>query len=180
MVQGVHCGEQPYKVLALCALAIGLCCLGLLRFRVQTDPQHLWVGANSLAAKEKAQYEVWTCLNVKASPDAVRLVTFQLDGASYQVNAGQQYGEDDQHVEYGVSSWLNLANLWVFCTSLCSTSLCSLRASFLLPNSSAGVGCTSSAVFISNAVSLSAFPLTPWKGHPPTPAQIQWSLQCLQ
>ena len=58
MVQGVYCGEQPYKVLAMCTLAICLCCLGLLRFRVQTDPQHLWVGANSLAAQEKAQYEV--------------------------------------------------------------------------------------------------------------------------
>lgn len=68
MVQGVFCGEQPYKVLALCALAIGLCCLGLLRFRVQTDPQHLWVGANSLAAKEKAQYEVCLCLHSSLAP----------------------------------------------------------------------------------------------------------------
>ena len=57
-LQGVYCGTHPYKVLLMCGVAIGLCCLGMLRFRVQTDPQHLWVGANSLAAKEKAQYEV--------------------------------------------------------------------------------------------------------------------------
>ena len=58
LLQGVYCGEQPYKVLALCLLVIGVCCLGLLRFQVETDPQRLWVGAGSLAAKEKAQYEV--------------------------------------------------------------------------------------------------------------------------
>lgn len=54
---GVYCGAHPYRVLLVCSLAIGVCCLGMLRFRVQTDPQHLWVGATSLAAKEKAQYE---------------------------------------------------------------------------------------------------------------------------
>jgi len=32
--------------------------LGLLRFKVEANPQRLWVGAGSLAAKEKAQYEV--------------------------------------------------------------------------------------------------------------------------
>lgn len=58
MWQGVYCGEQPYKVIALCALAIAACCLGLLRFQVETDPQRLWVGCGSLAAREKAQYEV--------------------------------------------------------------------------------------------------------------------------
>ena len=57
-MQGVYCGKQPYKVLALCLLAIGVCCLGLLRFQVETNPQRLWVGSGSLAAKEKAQYEV--------------------------------------------------------------------------------------------------------------------------
>ena len=58
MLQGVYCGEQPYKVIALCVLAIAVCCLGLLRFQVETDPQRLWVGSGSLAAREKAQYEV--------------------------------------------------------------------------------------------------------------------------
>ena len=58
MVQGIYCGEQPYKVLAVCLLVIGMCCLGLLRFKVEANPQRLWVGAGSLAAKEKAQYEV--------------------------------------------------------------------------------------------------------------------------
>ena len=57
-VQGVYCGEQPYKVLAMCLMVIAVLCLGLLRFQVETDPQRLWVGAGSLAAKEKAQYEV--------------------------------------------------------------------------------------------------------------------------
>ena len=58
LMQGVVCGEQPYKVLTVCVLVIGLCCLGLLRFDVETNPQRLWVGSGSLAAKEKAQYEV--------------------------------------------------------------------------------------------------------------------------
>lgn len=58
MLQGVYCGEQPYKVIAMCILAIGVCCLGLLRFQVETNPQRLWVGSASLAAREKAQYEV--------------------------------------------------------------------------------------------------------------------------
>ena len=60
-VQGVYCGEQPYKVLAMCVVVIAVLCLGLLRFQVETDPQRLWVGAGSLAAKEKAQYEVTAC-----------------------------------------------------------------------------------------------------------------------
>ena len=58
LLQGMLCGEQPYKVLVACVLVIGLCCLGLLRFDVETDPQRLWVGSGSLAAREKAQYEV--------------------------------------------------------------------------------------------------------------------------
>ena len=58
MLQGVYCGKQPYKVIVMCVLAIGVCCLGLLRFQVETDPQRLWVGSASLAAREKAQYEV--------------------------------------------------------------------------------------------------------------------------
>lgn len=57
-LQGVYCGEQPYKVIAMCIIAIGACCLGLLRFQIETDPQRLWVGSASLAAREKAQYEV--------------------------------------------------------------------------------------------------------------------------
>ena len=32
--------------------------LGLLRFRVETNPQRLWVGPSSQAAQEKATYEV--------------------------------------------------------------------------------------------------------------------------
>ncbi len=35
-----------------------LCCAGWARFRVETDPQRLWVGPGSQAAREKAAYEV--------------------------------------------------------------------------------------------------------------------------
>ena len=60
-MQGVYCGEHPYKVIGLCVVAMAVCCLGLLRFQVETDPQRLWVGSGSLAAREKAQYEVMLC-----------------------------------------------------------------------------------------------------------------------
>jgi Niemann-Pick C1 protein len=39
-------------------LLVLACSLGLLRFRVETDPQRLWVGQGSQAATEKAAYEV--------------------------------------------------------------------------------------------------------------------------
>lgn len=40
------------------ALAVVLCALGLLRFQIVTDPERLWVGPKSQAAKEKSDYEV--------------------------------------------------------------------------------------------------------------------------
>lgn len=54
----MYCGKKPYKVIVTCVAVVAVCCLGLLRFQVETNPQRLWVGAGSLAAKEKAQYEV--------------------------------------------------------------------------------------------------------------------------
>ena len=42
----------------MAALIMAVFALGLLRFRVETDPQRLWVGPSSRAAKEKAAYEV--------------------------------------------------------------------------------------------------------------------------
>jgi Niemann-Pick C1 protein len=38
-------------------LLIGFCLLGLLRFQLETDPQRLWVGPTSQAARDKANYE---------------------------------------------------------------------------------------------------------------------------
>lgn len=45
-------------MLAVAAAAVAVCALGLIRLRVETDPQRLWVGADSQAAREKADYEV--------------------------------------------------------------------------------------------------------------------------
>lgn len=56
--QGRFCARRPGLVLAVAAAAAALCALGLIRLRVETDPQRLWVGAGSQAAREKADYEV--------------------------------------------------------------------------------------------------------------------------
>ena len=56
--QGRFCARRPGLVLAAAAAAAALCALGLIRLRVETDPQRLWVGAGSQAAREKADYEV--------------------------------------------------------------------------------------------------------------------------
>ena len=56
--QGRFCARRPGLVLAATAAAAALCALGLIRLRVETDPQRLWVGAGSQAAREKADYEV--------------------------------------------------------------------------------------------------------------------------
>ena len=44
----------------MAAIIMAVFALGLLRFRVETDPQRLWVGPTSQAAQEKAAYEVRT------------------------------------------------------------------------------------------------------------------------
>jgi hypothetical protein len=56
-VQGRFCARRPGLVLAVAAAVVALCALGLVRLRVETDPQRLWVGAGSQAAREKADYE---------------------------------------------------------------------------------------------------------------------------
>ncbi|CAL8466999.1 g6535 [Coccomyxa elongata] len=55
--QGQRCARHPWRVLGFAALAVLICSLGMLRFKVETDPQRLWVGPTSLAATEKAAYE---------------------------------------------------------------------------------------------------------------------------
>ena len=41
-----------------CCVAVLILLLGLLRFRVETDPQRLWVGRGSRALGDKQAYEV--------------------------------------------------------------------------------------------------------------------------
>lgn len=57
-LQGQRCARHPWRVLGFAVLAVLICSMGMLRFRVETDPQRLWVGPTSLAATEKAAYEV--------------------------------------------------------------------------------------------------------------------------
>ncbi len=61
-VQGRFCARRPGAVLAAAAVAAALCALGLVRLRVETDPQRLWVGSGSQAAREKADYEARAAL----------------------------------------------------------------------------------------------------------------------
>lgn len=56
--QGALCARRPVPVLAACLLLVGACALGVLRLRVMTAPEELWVGPGSQAAQEKAAYEV--------------------------------------------------------------------------------------------------------------------------
>lgn len=57
-MQGQRCAKHPWRVLGCALLAMLICSLGIFCFRVETDPQRLWVGSNSQAAIEKAAYEV--------------------------------------------------------------------------------------------------------------------------
>jgi hypothetical protein len=45
--QGEFCARKPLHVIGAGALLVGLCLLGLLRFRLETDPLKLWVGPGS-------------------------------------------------------------------------------------------------------------------------------------
>ena len=58
LLQGVRFARHPWRTVGVAALVMAVCVLGLLRFRVETDPQRLWVGPTSQAAQEKAAYEV--------------------------------------------------------------------------------------------------------------------------
>jgi hypothetical protein len=55
--QGERVARNPAAYIMGGALLLALCLAGLARFRLQTDPQHLWVAPSSQAAQEKARYE---------------------------------------------------------------------------------------------------------------------------
>ena len=57
-MQGEYCARNPREVLIGCCLAVLILSLGLFRFRVETDPQRLWVGRGSRALADKQAYEV--------------------------------------------------------------------------------------------------------------------------
>ena len=54
---GLLCARRPWHTLALCAVLCMMCMLGMTRLHVVTDPERLWVGPGSQAAREKADYE---------------------------------------------------------------------------------------------------------------------------
>jgi Niemann-Pick C1 protein len=54
---GERCAREPRRALAAALLLVLACSVGLLRFRVETEPEKLWVGASSRAARDKARYE---------------------------------------------------------------------------------------------------------------------------
>ncbi|KAG2486557.1 hypothetical protein HYH03_014858, partial [Edaphochlamys debaryana] len=54
---GLWVGLRPWRVVAAGAVLVAVCCCGLARFQVETDPQRLWVGPSSQAARERADYE---------------------------------------------------------------------------------------------------------------------------
>ncbi len=56
-VQGKVCALNPVRVIGLGLLVIGLCSIGLVRFKVETAPERLWVGPSSQAAREATEYE---------------------------------------------------------------------------------------------------------------------------
>ena len=56
--QGACFARHPWRTIGVAALIMAVLALGLLRFRVESDPQRLWVGPSSRAAKEKVAYEV--------------------------------------------------------------------------------------------------------------------------
>ncbi len=49
--------RNPSAYILAGLLLLAICLAGLTRFRLQTDPQHLWVAPSSQAAQEKASYE---------------------------------------------------------------------------------------------------------------------------
>jgi Niemann-Pick C1 protein len=55
--QGELVARYPLHVIGIGLLVIGFCILGLVRFKLETEPQKLWVGPTSRAAQDKAAYE---------------------------------------------------------------------------------------------------------------------------
>jgi Niemann-Pick C1 protein len=56
-LQGEACARRPDRMLWGSSLLVLFCLLGLLRFRLETKPQALWVGPGSVAAQDKAAYD---------------------------------------------------------------------------------------------------------------------------
>eukprot|EP00883_Tetradesmus_obliquus_P007421 jgi/Sobl393_1/18043/SZX70998.1 len=54
---GELCARKPLHVILAGTLLIACCLLGLIRFKLETNPQQLWVGPGSRAAQDKAAYE---------------------------------------------------------------------------------------------------------------------------
>ncbi|KAJ6336667.1 hypothetical protein OIU76_006528 [Salix suchowensis] len=54
---GTWVARNPILVLSLSLAAILLLCLGLIRFKVETRPEKLWVGPGSKAAEEKSFFD---------------------------------------------------------------------------------------------------------------------------
>ena len=69
IMQGEYCAHNPREVLIGCCLAVLISSLGLFRFRVETDPQRLWVGRGSRALADKQAYEVGTTLSLEISTE---------------------------------------------------------------------------------------------------------------
>ena len=42
--QGMMCALFPLHVLWACLILVVMCCAGFVNFRIETDPQRLWVG----------------------------------------------------------------------------------------------------------------------------------------
>ena len=56
-LQGEFCARRPIHVIVGGVVLIAFCLLGLIRFKLETNPQQLWVGPGSRAAQDKARYE---------------------------------------------------------------------------------------------------------------------------
>ena len=83
MWQGVKAAERPWRTIGAAAVVMAVLALGLLRFRVETDPQRLWVGPTSQAAQEKAAYEVFlSLLSGWLASDGLGGLSFHKDDAS--------------------------------------------------------------------------------------------------
>lgn len=55
---GLYTARQPVLVLMVGLLVVGACMLGLVRFSVMTDPEKLWVGPTSEAARDKHEFDL--------------------------------------------------------------------------------------------------------------------------
>lgn len=54
---GLLSGRNPFLLLVTSVVVCGTLCLGLIEMRVESDPQRLWVGPGSQAARDKETYE---------------------------------------------------------------------------------------------------------------------------